>query len=42
MPANNFTLVDVCKVLAAMVLFTPFAFSPGYVIGWISGVLEFR
>ncbi len=39
---TNFTLADVCKVLVALVLFIPFAYSPGYVIGWIFGVLEFR
>jgi hypothetical protein len=39
---TNFTLADVCKTLAGLLLFIPFAFSPGYVIGWISDVLEFR
>jgi hypothetical protein len=39
---TNFTLADVCKTLAGLVLFIPFAFSPGYVIGWLSDVLEFR
>ena len=42
MPPANFTLIDIRGTAWATVLFSIFAFAPGYVIGWLSNVLAFR
>ncbi len=38
----NYTIADLLKTLLALVLFVPFALSPGYTVGWLSNALEFR
>ena len=40
--AQNFTLIDLRAVALASVLFSLFAFAPGYALGWCTNVLSFR
>src|SRR6266567_3750986 len=40
--AQNFTLIDLRAVALASVLFSLFAFAPGYALGWCTNVLRFR
>src|SRR5258708_30172229 len=39
---QNFTLIDIRAVALASVLFSLFAFAPGYALGWFTNVLSFR
>jgi hypothetical protein len=39
---QNFTLIDLRAVALASVLFSLFAFAPGYALGWCTNVLSFR
>jgi hypothetical protein len=39
---QNFTLIDLRAVTLASVLFSLFAFAPGYALGWCANVLAFR
>jgi hypothetical protein len=39
---RNFLELDVFACLTAALLFLPFAFVPGYVAGWFTGLLDFR
>lgn len=38
----NFTAIDITACLASFALFSLFAFVPGYTIGWLADLLEFR
>jgi hypothetical protein len=40
--AQNFTLIDLRAAALASVLFSLFAFAPGYALGWCTNVLSFR
>jgi hypothetical protein len=39
---QNFTLIDLRAVALASILFSLFAFAPGYALGWCANVLAFR
>jgi hypothetical protein len=39
---QNFTLIDLRAAALASVLFSLFAFAPGYALGWCTNVLSFR
>src|SRR5450759_1660126 len=39
---QNFTLIDLRAAALATVLFSLFAFAPGYALGWFTDVLSFR
>ena len=39
---RNFTLIDLRAAALASVLFSLFAFAPGYPLGWCTNVLSFR
>jgi len=40
--AQNFTLIDLRAAALASLLFSLFAFAPGYALGWCTNVLSFR
>jgi len=40
--SQNFTLIDLRAAALASVLFSLFAFAPGYVFGWCTNILMFR
>ncbi len=42
MPGAHFLRDDVISTLVAVVLFSLFAVPPGYVLGWLTGLLNFR
>lgn len=42
MPAPNFMLGDIAGAAAAFAIFALFAFIPGYTLGWVLNLLDFR
>ncbi len=42
MVATNYTIQDLFGIGLGWLLFVPILVTPGYVVGWFTGILDFR